>query len=108
MKKLLVLVGIMITIWGCEVDKPEQLPISEEKLISVLTDFYLLQARYDYQLSFDSVQTLNKKSLTKQYDLTEKELDSTFNLLIKYPKYFAVIQDSVDKRLQYFQRTLSK
>ena len=89
---------------GCVNDKPEKLPLSEEKTIAVLTDMYLLQARVEYQLPFDSLNTMNKQQIFSHHQITQSALDSTLKLLIKYPTYFRKIQDSVDKRLQNLQK----
>lgn len=95
---------IILCFSGCVNDKPEKLPITEEKTIDVLTDLYLLQARAEYQLPFDSLNTLNKQHIFMHHQITQSAFDSTLKLLIKYPAYFKNIQDSVDTRLQNLQK----
>jgi len=108
MKKWIFIVLISLTgTLSCQKSGAELLPVKEEKLVDVLFDLYLLQARVQNQIKKDSTLQAGKTVLLAYHQITEQQYDSCMILLKRDPEFLAVIQRQVEEKISRFEKSLS-
>lgn len=100
----------LITLTGtlsCQKSGSELLPVREEKLVDVLFDLYLLQARVQNQIKKDSTLQAGKTVLLDYHQISEQQYDSCMILLKRDPEFLAAIQRQVEEKISRFEKSLS-
>lgn len=109
MNKILTLILITFLFVGCsKKSSTDQLPIPEEKVILVLTDLYILQARIDTK-SKNSLNelTITKDSIYTAHQVSTEHMEIVFKLLKSDQALLATIQKKVEVRISQMERGLS-
>ncbi|MCA0446319.1 MAG: DUF4296 domain-containing protein [Bacteroidetes bacterium] len=107
MKIFLLLPLFFILLFSCGKSGADLLPVKQEKLVDVLFDFYLLQARIQNNIKVDSTLFSDKKTLLAYHQVTEKQLDSCTTLMKKDPELFSDVQKQVEDKISRFEKSLS-
>lgn len=108
MKKIILLITLAFLLFGCTKPEKAMLPVSDEKIVDVLTDLFLFQARLDYNSPADSTIKLSKKDIFAKHEITEVTFDSTMKLLTDHPVQLREIQTKSEEKIQEIQRKLSE
>ena len=108
MKKIISLLFLTAILFSCTKPEKTELTVSDEKIVSVLTDLYLFQARLDYNSPADSNIKLTKKDIFEKNGISESTFDSTMKVLADYPVQLREIQTKSEEKIQEIQRKLSE
>ncbi len=80
-------------------DKPADLPLSSEKMESLLYDYQLLQATTNYMSdSINIRKRVMMDAMLKKYGLTQREFDNVLSWYAKHPDEFAKVYANVEKK----------
>lgn len=108
MKKIFFVLFLITIFYSCTKPEKVQLTVSDEKIVSVLTDLYLFQARLDYNSPADSNIKITKKDIFEKNGISESTFDSTMKVLANYPVQLREIQTKSEEKIQEIQRKLSE
>ncbi|MBN8704650.1 MAG: DUF4296 domain-containing protein [Bacteroidetes bacterium] len=107
MNKFLVLFILAgLSILSCQKSGSELLPIKQEKLVDVLFDLYLLQARIQNNIKIDSTLFADQTALLAYHQITSKDLDSCKTLMKSDPELFSDVQRLVEDKISRFEKSL--
>lgn len=108
MNKILILVIVAgLSFISCQKPGSELLPVKQEKLVDVLFDLYLLQARIQNNIKVDSTLFADQTALLAYHQITLKQLDSCKTLMKKDPELFSDVQKQVEDKISRFEKSLS-
>jgi hypothetical protein len=100
---------LCLALVGCRSEfKPEPRPdgvLSEEELIEVMVDIYLVEARYQRRLTpvgSDPIQFTKHQyqNVLANHGLTQESFDSTYSWYLKYPAMMGEIHEEILTELQ--------
>ena len=111
MQRFLVITLILISIAGCNHDKPGRDLIPAETLVPVLIDLhmsYAIQSSMKFRDISRQMDTVDTQSFVfEKYDVTKVVFDSTIAWYSRHPELFTDIYDEVVMRLSRMSDSLN-